>query len=188
MRPGIALATAAGGRAIRIAALVITAATLAAAPVQEVHADPSFSPSATETCVATETAASRSLSGYAVLDCVGRAAQICMSSPGGDNTVGMIACLQAELAYWDRRLNAAYARRLAAAKAGDAETKIRGAALPIEESLRKMQRSWISYRDAACLYEQAQWQGGSGGGPAAAACHMNVTAQQAFRLEGWWSQ
>jgi len=112
-----------------------------------------------------------------------------MNAPGGDTTIGMIECLQDELSYWDKRLNAAYAQRVSAAKQEDAEmNKIRSLASTLEDSLRKMQRAWISYRDATCLYEQAQWQGGTGGGPATAACHMHETARQTLRLEGWWSQ
>lgn len=153
------------------------------------HADPVFNPAATESCVSEAQSASKSLSDYVVLDCVGRAAQGCMSSPGGDTTIGMIDCLQGELHYWDKRLNTAYAKRMADAKKQDAELqKLKSAAPSLEEGLRKMQRSWIAYRDAACLYEQAQWQGGTGGGPATAACHMNETARQALKLEGWWSQ
>jgi uncharacterized protein YecT (DUF1311 family) len=112
-----------------------------------------------------------------------------MSSPGGDTTIGMIDCLQGELEYWDKRLNTAYAKRLAAARTADADMqRLKSSGPSIEESLRKMQRSWISYRDAACLYEQSQWQGGTGGGPATAGCQMNETARQTQKLEGWWSQ
>lgn len=162
---------------------------LVAAPAHTSYADVLFSPQPTQACISERTAASPSLSGYSVLDCVGRAAQACMNAPGGDTTIGMIECLQGELGYWDKRLNAAYAQRISAARQEDAEmNKIRSSASTLEDSLRKMQRAWISYRDAACLYEQAQWQGGTGGGPATAACHMHETARQALRLEGWWSQ
>lgn len=168
---------------------VIAMGLLVATPVQSSYAEALFKPEPTQTCVSEQTAASPSLSGYSVLDCVGQAAQACMNTPGGDTTIGMIECLQGELSYWDRRLNAAYAKRISAAKQEDAEmNKIRSSASTLEDSLRKMQRAWISYRDASCLYEQAQWQGGTGGGPATAACHMHETARQALRLEGWWSQ
>jgi len=152
-------------------------------------AEPVFSRAATATCVDEAYASSPGLSGHGVLDCVGRAAGACMMTPGGDTTVGMMACLDGELAYWDARLNAAYAERITAAEALDAEMRTLGSAAPsIEDSLRAMQRAWIPFRDASCLYEQAQWMGGTGGGPATLACHMQETARQALKLEGWWGQ
>lgn len=152
-------------------------------------AEPVFSPAATEACVQEAYAASPGLSSHVVLDCVGRAAGACMMTPGGDTTVGMIACLDGELGYWDARLNVAYAERIAAAQQLDAEMKALGSVtVSVENTLREMQRAWISFRDGACLYEQAQWMGGTGGGPATLACHMHETARQALRLEGWWAQ
>ncbi len=139
--------------------------------------------------MAAAAANSPSLSGFPVLDCIGKSADLCMASRGGDTTIGMMECLGKERDYWDRRLNTAYAKRLAAAKADDvrANDGRRGGA-SLQSSLRAMQRAWITYRDAVCLYEQAQWLGGTGGGPATMACHMHETARQALRLEGWWSQ
>lgn len=152
-------------------------------------AEPVFSPAATATCVDEAYAGSPGLSGHGVLDCVGRASGACMMTPGGDTTVGMMACLDGELRYWDARLNAAYAERVAAAQALDAEMMTLGSVAPsVDESLRAMQRAWIPFRDASCLYEQTQWMGGTGGGPATLACHMQETARQALKLEGWWGQ
>ena len=112
-----------------------------------------------------------------------------MNTRGGDSTIGMMTCLEGELKYWDARLNSAYAKRIATAKQQDAELmSLRSAAASLEKSLRTMQKSWISFRDASCLYEQAQWMGGTGGGPATLACHMHETARQALKLEGWWAQ
>ena len=48
-----------------------------------------------------------------------------------------------------------------------------------------MQRSWIAFRDAACSYEASRWGGGSGAGPAATGCVMQLTARQALRLMGY---
>lgn len=152
-------------------------------------AEPVFAPAATATCVDEAYATSPGLSGHGVLDCIGRAAGACMRAPGGDTTLGMMACLDGELGYWDARLNAAYAERIAAAQALDVEMRTLGSAAPsVEESLRAMQRTWGLFRDASCLYEQAQWMGGTGGGPATLACNMQETARQALKLEGWWGQ
>lgn len=155
------------------------------------HADPEpvFSAKLTEDCVSAATAASASLSDPAVMECIGQASQACMNTPGGDNTFGMMKCLQQELEYWDKKLNAAYANRIAIAKENDAElVKAQSGTKNIENSLRKMQRAWIAFRDASCIYEQSQWMGGTGAGPAGLACHMQETARQTLKLEGWWSQ
>ncbi|MBK5927273.1 hypothetical protein CCR87_07970 [Rhodobaculum claviforme] len=154
-----------------------------------VRAEPVFSPAATDSCVSAAYASSPGLSGHGVLDCIGRAAAACMMTPDGDTTVGMMVCLDGELGYWNARLTAAFAERLADAEAQDAELRTLGsAAASIEESLRAMQQAWLSFRDASCLYEQAQWMGGTGGGPATLACHLHETARQALKLEGWWAQ
>lgn len=130
-------------------------------------ADPVFSPEATVTCVQAVEAGSPGLSVHAVLDCVGRAAQACMTMPGGDTTIGMIDCLVAENAYWDARLNAAYTARMAESRQADEENARLGSAdASLGDALRAMQSTSIGYRDATCLHEQAQWRGGSGGDPA----------------------
>lgn len=175
-----------GGKAVGLM-LALSIATFAADA--NATTKPVFAPQPTEACVAELQGTSLTRSGHTILDCVGRAAQACMTTPGGDTTVGMMACLEGELRYWDSRLNAAYATRIADATAQDAEMRRIGSAnTSLETSLRIMQRAWISFRDKSCLYEQAQWMGGTGGGPATMACHMHETARQALKLEGWWAQ
>lgn len=62
---------------------------------------------------------------------------------GGDTKIGMMECLKGERAYWDARLNAAYAGRVATAQSQDAELKAMGsAAASVEDSLRAMLRAW----------------------------------------------
>jgi uncharacterized protein YecT (DUF1311 family) len=174
------------GRVAALAGIVVGGSLAMAGPTQ---AEPVFAPDATKVCVSEAYSTSPGLSGHAVLNCVGRAVAACMLTPGGDTTIGMMECLDAEVSYWDARLNTAYAERMAIAKEQDTEMRELGsAATSIEESLRSMQRAWIAFRDASCLYEQAQWMGGTGGGPATAACHMHETARQALKLEGWWVQ
>lgn len=173
----------------KVVPLAVTVLAFNIAIAGPAQAEPVFAPDATEACVSEVYATSPGLSGHAVLDCVGRAAAACMMTPGGDTTIGMMECLDGERDYWDARLNTAYAERMNIAKEQDAEMRELGsAAASIEERLLAMQRAWISFRDASCLYEQAQWMGGTGGGPATEACHMHETARQALKLEGWWGQ
>jgi len=167
----------------------LAAFALAFASAAELLAEPMFMEEATETCMAEAEAGSPGLTGHSVLDCVGRAAGACMMTPGGDTTIGMMECLEGERGYWEARLDAAYAERITIAAQLDTEMRELGsAAASIEDRLRDMQRAWMSFRDASCLYEQAQWMGGTGGGPATMACHMHETARQALKLEGWWEQ
>jgi uncharacterized protein YecT (DUF1311 family) len=116
--------------------------------------------------------------------CIGLAAAACMAQPMGDTTLGMGFCLDQEWQWWDAMLNRAYAELRAAMLASD-----RSAAPPVSqaEALRDMQRAWITYRDARCAFEAAQWHGGTGAGPAAAGCFMQTTAEQALLLSAIYS-
>jgi uncharacterized protein YecT (DUF1311 family) len=151
-------------------------------------AQPEFTADATQDCVAEALVASPSRSSSAVLDCAGRSAQVCMQMPEGDTTLGMIECLEHEWRYWDARLEQAVADRLAVSRANDADSfSMRGKPLSEEESLQALQAAWQAFREAACLYEMSLWRGGSGQGPASMACHLQETARQALKLEGWWA-
>lgn len=138
-----------------------------------------FSPSTTETC----------LQEMSVLtdpqNCIGASANICMEqSEGGSSTVGMGNCFNSELQYWDARLNVAYKQVRSNAEAIDAEMAEIGSSAPSQaQALLEMQRAWIAYRDATCIYQRTLWGGGTGGGPASVACHMFRTAEQALFLE-----
>jgi uncharacterized protein YecT (DUF1311 family) len=137
-----------------------------------------FSTEATESCLAA--AADRPARDV----CVGLSADACIDTPDGYTTVGMGFCYGEEHGFWDARLNAAYGALMDVEEAADAELKELGAAAPsASAALRDMQRTWIAYRDAACAYERSQWGGGTGGGPATAACMMRLTAAQALTLE-----
>ncbi len=118
--------------------------------------------------------------------CIGKASGLCMEGEGGSSTVGMVSCLGAEADQWDEHLNAAYETVLAESERTDAEMKQLGSAAdPEVPALHEMQRSWIAFRDAACSYEASRWGGGSGAGPAATGCVMQLTARQALRLMGY---
>ncbi|EGQ8442544.1 lysozyme inhibitor LprI family protein [Vibrio cholerae] len=153
------------------------------------ESEPIFTSVATNQCLAEAYKLSSSLLGHRVLDCVGLSAKDCMASQGGDTTIGMMTCLQREVEFWELRLNTAYSKHLLIADKQDAEiNNVRATNISLSNKLKIMQRAWIDYKNAACLYEQAQWLGGSGGGPATIACHMHETARQALKLEGWWPQ
>jgi uncharacterized protein YecT (DUF1311 family) len=115
--------------------------------------------------------------------CIGKASDACMATPGGDTTIGMVACLTGESGDWDKLLNAAYAKAMDAATQADADLKQLGsAAPPAAPALQQAQRDWIAFRDASCRYESLRFQGGTAGGPAAAGCMLELTADQALRL------
>ena len=116
--------------------------------------------------------------------CIGAASVACMeATPAGYSTFGMRGCSNFELEWWDGELNAAYQELRAIEKTEDQEM----ADLPGVESqadaLRNMQRAWIALRDAKCLYERAQWGGGTGGGPAYVSCALHETAEQTLYLQ-----
>lgn len=170
-----------------VVAAALAAVLLATAP--GARAEPVFAAAPTEGCVNEVVATSIGRGGHRVLDCAGKAAQACMMTPGGDTTYGMIECLSGELGYWEARMNAAMDARRRAAATADAELAALGsAAPPLTPALEAMAERWAAFREAACFYEQAQWMGGTGGGPATLACYMHETARQALRLEGWWGE
>jgi uncharacterized protein YecT (DUF1311 family) len=133
---------------------------------------------ATEACLA---AASDLLGQEA---CIGKAAEGCIEGPNGSSNAGIGFCYGAERDIWDARLNGAYETLLKLEESNAAElAELQSAAPSPAAALRDMQRAWIAYRDAACEYEATTWGGGSGAGPAAAQCMMQLTAQQALALE-----
>lgn len=117
-------------------------------------------------------------------NCIGAAAQLCMeSSEIGHTTLGMTMCTEQELAWWDAELNRFYQEARAVERAEDAEMAGATGYQSQAEALREMQRAWITFRDAKCDYERAQWGGGTGGGPAWLSCLMYETAEQALYLQ-----
>ncbi len=138
-----------------------------------------FSMAATEGCLQASADEARQN------ECVGSSASMCMdATPGGSSTYGMGGCLNYELEYWDDQLNAQYRVLMAREKADDAQADADGYSAPKKApALRAMQRAWITYRDATCDYERAQWGGGTGGGPATLSCLLNLTGKQALALK-----
>jgi uncharacterized protein YecT (DUF1311 family) len=164
-------------KACAMASLIGSAVLLA--PPATAQDDFAFSPDATENCL------SALVEGDDPRACFGRAAEACMqANEGGDTTVGTSACLGRELDWWDGRLNAAFVRLKEATAAFDADMAELGSAAESQtDALVAMQRAWMGFRDAACSFEATKWGGGTGGGPAYAACALALTAEQALRLE-----
>ena len=158
-----------------IRAAVLATCLAGPAAAQEI----AFSVAPTESCLAAATADPAT--------CIGRAADACMlETDGGGTTVGMGACLSAELDWWAGRLAVAEMAVADAAAATDAEMVAIGATVPMQvPAFDAMRAAWAAWRDAACDWERAQWGGGTGQGPATAACLMRITGEQALALEGW---
>jgi uncharacterized protein YecT (DUF1311 family) len=116
-------------------------------------------------------------------DCIGTEAEICMAlTEGGYSTYGMNACTDAELIWWDDRLNAAYQTLMPVERARDGQAN--DANRPSgATTLRDMQRAWIAYRDLSCTYTALGWFGGTGANTIYLGCLMDLTARQALTLE-----
>ena len=158
-------------------ALVLLLAVLAPAPA--LAQDLIFVPGGSEQCLI------HSSDGGNKTDCIGISAGNCMQQPGGDSTYGMGFCLDSELQYWDSMLNQAYRQLRAVRQASDADLPDNLAVQA--DTLRDMQRAWITYRDARCGHEASLWQGGTGAGTASISCMMQLTAEQALYLLALYS-
>ncbi len=105
--------------------------------------------------------------------CLELVAGPCRALPGGETTLGMVDCLKRELAAWDSLLNRYYGALM------------RQLDQPARTALRDAQRAWIPFRDKACAFGPAVYQGGSIGRPLAAQCLMEETARRASGLKVW---
>ncbi len=108
--------------------------------------------------------------------CVGDAANQCQTQPGGGSTIGVVACVQAETAVWDRFLNREYKTTRAQLDQADSGQP------PVSEALLAAQRAWIAYRDAECSLAFERNRGGTIRSVAAASCLMRMTAQRSLEL------
>lgn len=118
-------------------------------------------------------------------DCIGVSAGNCMQQPGGESTYGVGFCLDSELQYWDAMLNGAYQDWLTLMQLSDADLPDNLAVQA--DTLRDMQRAWITYRDARCGHEASLWQGGTWASPTFLSCMMHLTAEQALYLSALYS-
>jgi uncharacterized protein YecT (DUF1311 family) len=118
-------------------------------------------------------AAARSAAPRKADSCIGAVSAACIQGEGNESTATMVQCYGREADAWDARLNAAYKTLMAN---GDGQD--------VADGLRKTQRAWIAFRDAACAQPAVVFKG-TMAGPMTAWCVLELTARQALWLEGW---
>ena len=163
-----------------LAALALLACAPAAALARE---NLRFDPAALGACV----------EGGGGGDCIGQAADACMAATeGGYSNRGMIACIAAELAWWEAGLDASYKELHTREQKLDSELSEGIAGMPPRpsgaDSLRDLQRAWTVYRDASCDYEALDWWGGTGAGLMIVSCRLQMTADQALQLRDYLTE
>ncbi|KPA23061.1 hypothetical protein shim_13540 [Shimia sp. SK013] len=135
-------------------------------------AQDAFTPAATEACLA---GLDRKTDKRV---CVGASARQC------GETNDEAACMASEIAYWDIRLDVAYALVLDRAKGKD-DDAVHLNIKPRDQTgaLMAAQDSWHQYRTNTCAFEQTLWGSGLADAPEVRACHLYLTAEQVFYLE-----
>ena len=115
--------------------------------------------------------------------CVGQQSHVCYDDYGGGADMVLTACFEAEQAFWDAGLNRVFQELLVLAKReehGDNGHQPN----QLTDAARKMQRSWITYRNDTCGLDLARAiPFMSGAGPVLAECFARETARQYFQLE-----
>jgi len=116
--------------------------------------------------------------------CEGQVSNRCQEvEQGGYSNLGMTSCIQAEYAAWDVLLNEEYKKTIAWSAEMDAYDAEDFPEIDKRvDTLRAAQRAWISYRDAECLNEYAQWGAGSMRLPIGTACLLSETAERTIEL------
>jgi uncharacterized protein YecT (DUF1311 family) len=105
--------------------------------------------------------------------CIGVVSTACIQDEGNESDAVMLQCYGREADAWDGRLNTAYKAALA-----------KGDGKEVADGLRKTQRNWIAFRDAACAQPAVVFQG-TMAGAMSAWCVLDMTARQALWLERW---
>ncbi|NNE79363.1 MAG: DUF1311 domain-containing protein [Silicimonas sp.] len=115
--------------------------------------------------------------------CIGAMSTVCMDQDGGQTTLGMSSCLNAEAEVWDALLNKEYKGTRAWMTAADAdEAEYFPDFARRAETLLAAQRAWIVFRDAQCDLAFALWGSGSMRSIAWADCRMQITADRTLEL------
>ena len=124
----------------------------------------------------------------ALAGCKGKLAATCMETePGGETTLGMVACTMAETRIWEDRLDAEYeASRKLTLALDEADRADFPEFASRAETLLEAQRAWIAFRDAQCRLDYAMWGSGSMRQIAGASCQLEMTADRAIALKSFW--
>ena len=116
-------------------------------------------------------------------DCIGVIAIQCMEVPEGQTTVGMMQCALAEAEAWDVLLNRYYKQARALAREMDAADRADFPEFAVRaETLLDAQRAWITFRDANCTAQYAQWGPGTLRQIIGADCQLEMTALRTISL------
>ena len=119
----------------------------------------------------------------APMACVGKQARVCYDDYGGGADMVVGACKGAELAFWDKALNAAY-KDLQVLVRKEQEMDVGYNPDQLTDAARAMQQSWIFYRDATCWLDVSRaYPFGSAASPASSGCELRETARQYFQLQ-----
>ena len=100
-------------------------------------------------------------------DCVGKAIDACLDV---DNPGAVFDCQDRETAIWDRKLNQSYG------------ILMQGLTPAAKTRLRDMQRSWLSYLEKRCSYEQLWSPGTTGALKREHGCRLEMTADRMMDL------
>lgn len=116
------------------------------------------------------------------MDCIGLTVGACTQRPGGETTVGMVDCINAETEVWDAILNEEYGTTMSLLREEDETGDLAAPGMTREGALREAQRAWIAFRDAECRAQYARWGGGTLRQVVGANCVMSETAERAIEL------
>jgi hypothetical protein len=104
--------------------------------------------------------------------CIGQVANACMQTPGGDTTMGMVQCINAETRQWEVIRH----HQIAALQARESPTQIALLDAALAEHAR--------WAQANCSYEASRYEGGTLARVVAAACMRDETADLTLSLLG----
>lgn len=161
---------------MRMACLL--ACLLLAAGPSEAQQAYSFTPEATETCLA-EARGSAAQRG-----CIGASARTCHQAIRQADMTDIALCMTAETEYWAARMETAYGAMMARAETLDAGVDTsRPGSFRMTDDLAAMQEAWLVWREKSCAFESIQRRGKPDRMVSAANCMMKLTGEQALYLE-----